>query len=323
MVQQELTSTYHYTQAQLDTDGLKITTTFSQSLMKGLYNAVATDKKMMTADGRSLPSYAHVGSVLEQPSTGDIRAVYAGPGYTSNEKKCLREDCDYNMAENPKQVGSSFKPYVLATAVSEGMDVQDSVLSGFSPLWIPEGESAADRTELSSQTGPPATGTYLKFDEADENSGKGLTVANAAAISSDPAFEDLAHRAGVQQVIGMARALGIGQTPFVEGDANDLKALNAQYGPKGAAADSVNIALGEGDLTAVEQASTFATFADGGFYRSPTVIAKIAVVGGDIPLRQVTRQVLKPAQAADVDYALSFDNVTGGTAYPQAAWPGR
>jgi membrane peptidoglycan carboxypeptidase len=322
MVQQELTTTYGLSQPQLDTGGYKIYTTFSQSLIKGLYKAIAENKAEMRDDGQALPSYAYLGSVLERPSTGAILAVYGGPGYTSNTKLCDQEDCDYNMAENPKQVGSSFKPYVLATAVSQGMDVQDSILNGYSPLWIPE--NPADRYALSSRTPPAESDGYLPFNEADEDSGA-LTVAKAAAISSDPAFEDLAHRDGVQNVINMTKAFGVGSTPFTEGGANDYQALNARFGvnSKADTAGSVAIALGEGNLTAVEQASTFATLADDGVYHSPHVVAKIIRNGVMVPLKIQTRPVLTPAQAADVDYALSFDNQDGGTAYPDAAWPGR
>ena len=71
----------------------------------------------MKADGQRLPNYAHVGAVLEQPGTGDILAMYGGPSYTATN--CAKIDCQYNMAtESRNQVGSSFKPYVLATAVS-------------------------------------------------------------------------------------------------------------------------------------------------------------------------------------------------------------
>jgi membrane peptidoglycan carboxypeptidase len=331
MVDQELTSTYGYTQDQLDTGGLKITTTFSPALERGLYHAVAEEKHQMRVDsqlegGIPFPPYAYIGSVLEQPSTGKILAVYGGPGYTSNQKKCQREDCYYNMAENPKQVGSSFKPYVLATAVSEQMDVQDSILNGFSPLWIPEGQTQADELSLSLRAQPVApTQPYLPFNEPSENSGA-LAVQKAAAISSDPAFEDLAHRDGVQNVINMTKKFGVGQTPFTEGGVNDWKALNAQFGinSKRDTAGSVAIALGEGDLTAVEQASTFATLADGGIYHSPHVVAKIVRAGSVVPLKVRTYPVLTQAQAADTDYALEADNSTSyGTAYPDAAWPGR
>ena len=50
------------------------------------------------------------------------------------------------------------------------------------------------------------------------------------------------------------------------------------------------------------------------------MIAQLSEAGSPVPLKIVHNQVLTPAQAADVDYALSFDNVPGGTAYPEAAW---
>ena len=329
MVDQELTSTYHLSQTQINTGGLKITTTFSQSMMNGLYKAVAANKALMKADGQPLPSYAYVGAVLERPADGSILAVYGGPGYTSNAHACQKVDCYLNMAEDPKQVGSSFKPYVLATAVSENMNTQTSKLNGYSPLWIPEGQSMADRSTLSSRTAPTSLElnlqSYLPFNEPSENSKMPLTPANAAAISSDPAFEDLAHRDGVQNVINMARTFGVGQTPFTQSSTNDWTAMNAQFGQssKMSTGGSVAIALGESNLTAVEQASMFATLANGGTYHTPHVVAKIVQGGGFVPLQVESRTVLTPDQAADVDYALSFDNVPGGTAYPNAAWPGQ
>ena len=38
---------------------------------------------------------------------------------------------------NREQVGSSFKPYVLSTAVKQGMNVQTSTLDGYDNLCIP------------------------------------------------------------------------------------------------------------------------------------------------------------------------------------------
>jgi membrane peptidoglycan carboxypeptidase len=324
MVNQELTKTYHLTHQQLATGGYKITTTFSQAQMKGLYKAVAANKVQMKEDGQPLPSYAFIGAAVVQPNNGAIRAIYGGPGY--GVKHCARVDCFLNMAENPKQVGSSFKPYVLATAVKEGMNVQSSVLNGFSPLWIPEGQSRGDELQLSSRTKPLTNDQgYLPFNEPDENSGP-LTVTKAAAISSDPAFEDLAHRAGVQNVINMTKAFGVGQSPFTIGSTNDWTALNDQFGSDSHAdsAGSVAIALGEGQLTAIEQASFFATLADNGIYHAPHVIARISRGSGVLSSpNQGGVHVLTTNEAADVDQALSADNIPGGTAYPDAAWPGR
>jgi membrane peptidoglycan carboxypeptidase len=319
MVQQELSSTYHLTQAQIDTGGLKIYTSFSQEKMFELNQSVNAAKLAMAQDGQGLPAYAYIGAVLENPSTGAIEAIYGGPGY--GVKNCAHVRCYLNMAEDPKQVGSSFKPYVLSAAVLQGMDVQSSVLNGYSPLWIPESQTAAGRRETSSRT--PKSGGYLPFNEPSEKTGP-ISAQKAAAISSDPAFEDLTHRVGVQNLLGVVKKFGIGQNPFNSTANNDLTELYKQFGQNSHAstAGSVAISLGEGELTAVEQASLFATLANGGLYHTPHVISRIITPTGELPLKVVTRPVLSTVQAADVDFALSADNVPGGTAYPQAAWPG-
>ena len=358
MVRQELEATYGYTSQQLDTKGLKITTTFSQSKTKALIKSVRAEKAQMKADGTALPYYDHIGAVLEDSKTGAIVAVYGGPG--EYLKHCGGQvDCDQNNAEIPQPVGSSFKPIVLATAVSEGMNVFTSRLNGDIPIWVPvpsDLNSKAAQLMLSptSPSGgscdpgcfskaPDGSSVYLlKFDNGDVSGGP-ITVANAAANSSDPAFEDLAHADGIQNVINMAGALGVGSTPFQEtcyeysvpvsqfsrksmlktcNDENGVFSLNSQFSPThfnkaGRAAGtpgSPNIALGEGQLTAVEQASIFSTLANGGLYHSPHVIASLSQNGVKVPPKIVTRQVLSQAQAADVDYALSFDNTYGTAA---------
>jgi membrane peptidoglycan carboxypeptidase len=286
-------------QSYLDSKGLKIVTTFNPSLMNELYNAVNQEKQQMQADGSALPSYANIGAVLEQPGTGAILAMYSGPNFAQN---------NYDMAlQSRNQVGSSFKPYVLATAVSEGMDVQNSVLNAIEPMCIPPD---SDPTTLST---PPTTySTSLPNDGcpagdfpvniAGENSGP-LSVPVASAISSDPAYEDLIHRTTTASTIAMAKAFGVNVA------ASGLEQKNGEVG----------IALGIASLTVEEQATTFATLANDGEYVTPHVIAQlIEPDGSTIPLRLTHRQVLTPAQAADVDYALSFDTQSGGTGYPEA-----
>ena len=314
-VESELMHTYGFSKAQIFTRGLRIVTTINESTMNALYRAVSAEKQQMKIDasegnGHPAPWYVHVGAVLEKPGTGAIVAMYGGPGYGA--RHCRRYDCQYNMAtESSNQVGSSFKPYVLATAVAQGMNVQNSVLDGYSPIWIPPDWTETDRLALSSMTQPANPYGYWEFNEQGENSGP-LSVPKAAAISSDPAFEDLTHRVGVQNVLDMARNLGVGSA--------EMTGLEKYFGPHGTNAGSVTMSLGQGDLTVLDQANTFAVLAAGGMYATPHFIAQLAEAGTPVPLKIVHRQVLTPAQAADVDYALSFDNVPGGTAYPEAAW---
>jgi membrane peptidoglycan carboxypeptidase len=288
----ELKNRYPEEYARADTGGLKIVTTISLQKMRALYQAVNQNLAQLKADGTPLPWYAHVGAVLEQPGTGKILAFYGGPSYDA--KNCAKIYCQLNMAtENREQVGSSFKPYVLSTAVSEGMNVSNSVLNGIEPMCVPPDSTAQSRAELSLRTTncPPA---FFPVNIQGENSGP-LSVPKAAAISSDPGFEDLVHRAGTVNTIDMAKQFG------VDTIASSLWAKRGEVG----------LALGIASLTVEEQATTFATLANDGVYVTPHVIAQIVDQGNVIPLKITRRQVLTPAEAADVDYALSFDTIYG------------
>ena len=57
----------------------------------------------------------------------------------------------------------------------------------------------------------------------------------------------------------------------------------------------------------------FATLINDGMYHAPHVISKLVAVDTErpaaVPLQITTQPVLTPAAAADVDYALSFDNI--------------
>ena len=148
-VQNELESPsgpYRYSPQEVNDGGLHIVTTISEPMMNELYASVDYNETLMAKDGKALPWYAHVGAVLQQPTTGQIWAMYSGPSFSEPTSTCNQIHCQYDMAlQNREQVGSSFKPYVLALARSQGMSVQSSTLNGDSPLWIPP---VASRTHL-------------------------------------------------------------------------------------------------------------------------------------------------------------------------------
>ena len=382
MVEQQLEAPYadggyDLSQQQIDTGGYKIRTTFSLAKVDALARSVAAEKQAIgTAAAQSggvsvsFRSYDRIGAVLENSKNGDIVAIYGGPGYGS--KRCNVTDCDINNAESAEPVGSSFKPYVLAAAVNEGMNVFTSKLNGYSPIWIPlstaGGNSTTTQLTLSPTHAPPGCNSqpghcesangnsYFVFNEADEDSHAPLPVNVAAAISSDPAFEDLAHRDGIQAVINMAQKFGVGQNAFVAPCGasnsnssvsvaetiklcNDLTGPGYKYGKQWYGGQGLEtnfspnstdhyanmyegtpgspaIALGENPLTPIEQATTFATLADDGVYHTPTVIESLQQNGSTVPSHLKSYHALSPQAAADVDWALSFDNqLPTGTAY--------
>ncbi|MGN6792628.1 MAG: transglycosylase domain-containing protein [Streptosporangiaceae bacterium] len=291
-VMNELQNTYRYTPKEISSLGLQITTTFDLNKMKALYREIAYAKHLMRLDGQAFPTWGRIGAILENPRTGAIEAMYGGPGY--NAKHCKVLDCKFDMALQARaQVGSSFKPYVLAAAVKQNMNVMTSKLNGTSPLCVPPDTPQYQRTlsKLKHGSCPPLWATVTP-DNATKNGPVRVNAATAA--SSNPAFVDLAHRVGTQYIIDLAHDFGVA----VKGKYSSK--LQSYLGETG-------IALGIASLKVVEQASTFATLANGGVYHTPHVIAKITKNGQQIPLKVKRQPVLTPKQTADVDWALSFD----------------
>jgi len=307
-VQKELQDTYHYSDSKINNGGLRIVTTFSKSLMNSLYATVRNDEKLMRnctppsilaaaapAPCTKLPRWVHVGAVLEQPGTGAILAMYSGRNYNKNQFD--------DALQSRNQVGSSFKPYVLATAVQEGMNVQSSILDGDSPLWIPPDSMAMTYAKPGSQSPGPAY-YEVQNDESGGNNLGPVSVERATAESLNTAYTDLWHRValnsatGAYNVVNMAKAFG------VDSQTSGLWKMR----------DEAGTALGQASLTVEEQATTIATMADHGQYSTPHVIQQITDGSQIIPAQIIHRMVLTPNQAADVDWAMSFDTTAGGTA---------
>ncbi len=217
---------------ELDNGGLKVITTVSLPMEKEMYKAVDENIAKMPQTERDyglseigLPSWALIGAELQDPKTGAILAMYPGRGQNYSKKKCTLYDCDQNTTLTREQVGSSFKPYVLSTAVQEGMDVQNSILKSSPYICVaPDGSpsysqaiSAAVYSEPGQNTGCKDTQAIKVENDGGEAIGtpvgpKGdnlwkTTVQNALAQSSNTAFTDLAHRATTTSIIQMAAAL--------------------------------------------------------------------------------------------------------------------
>ena len=147
--------------------GLKIHTTISERLMNDMYGTIRRIKAKLAADGTPLPRYVNISTVLQKPGTGQILAFYGGPGFGVKNCKVRRCNVDSILAAEP--VGSSYKPYVLTTAVDQGMDVENSVMNSHSPLCIPP-DAPSYRLQLSKQTRKCDTPVgYWQFDENSEN----------------------------------------------------------------------------------------------------------------------------------------------------------
>jgi membrane peptidoglycan carboxypeptidase len=302
----ELQQTYGYTPEQINTKGLHIVTTFSKPLMDSLYATVSQNRALMRngtpptppfgahvgcGPRGCLPSYVHVGAVLENPANGAILAMYSGQNYNKTQYD--------NALQSRNQVGSSFKPYVLATAVKQGMNVQTSHLNGFSPLWIPPDSSPMTFASLKD---PNIVSDFEVQNDEVDNPDRPVSVVEATAMSLNTAYADLWHRVaftnGQHSVVNMAKAFG------VNAQASGLRTMK----------DEAGTALGQASLTVEEQANMIATLADGGMYHTPHVIKHIIVGNATTQAKINQSEVLTPDETAEVDYAMSFDMGSIGTA---------
>ena len=320
MVKNELIDVYKFSQSQIDDGGYTIRTSINDAQMKQLYAAVVQNVATINASADPMKYYMHVGAVLEDPASGAIEALYPGPGFpgwkyngtgpTISAKECKKIDCEVNMAVyNREQVGSSFKPYILALAVKQGMNVQTSTLDGYNNLWIPPDY---DPTTFASTTPPPNEVSWYEIPNDDPGENGPYTPQAALAASINTAYADLWHVvAGPngQNVIDFAKSVGVDTLD------SGLQSMSNQSG----------IALGQASLTVAEQASMLATIDDNGVYHDAHVITSITRNDVQTPLNITTDQVFSPdnsqlnaEEATQVQYAMSADTASGGTA-PNAA----
>ena len=291
----------------LDTKGYKIVTTINRSMEKEMYSAVDQNVKLIRAEGYTLPSYALIGAELQNPKTGAIVAMYPGRGQNMSVKQCKIYDCDTNTAVYAReQVGSSFKPYVLATAVNEGMNVKTSILNASPQLWVPPDTYPMVLSATSAAKALP--GAYPVHNDGYEvigGAGGATTVQNGLAQSSNTAFTDLAHRAGLENIIQMAGQFGVNLDPYAAGGSG-LPSYHQEVG----------MALGIAPMTVNEQATMLSTIDNGGIYHSAHIIQSYQAPGGPVvPGMVTTHVVLSQALDSQVQYAMEATTVDGtGTA---------
>ena len=325
MVKSELQEVYHLSPSQVFNGGYVIRTSIDDAKMAALYQAVRDNQALMNASSRPFdPATMRAGAVLEDPGSGAIQALYPGPGWAGanyngtgkkiSAKYCLKINCYQNLALTREQVGSSFKPYVLAAAVKEGMNVQTSTLNGFNNLYI-----APDRDPMAYSTTAHVPSSYLVSNDSTAENGP-YTPQIAMAVSINTAYADLWHRVGGAAVASMAQQFGVDTaaaciTASCGTGKNKVQPMQDQAG----------VALGQASLSLVEQATMLATIDNGGVYHTPHVIT--AITHSNAPpahIRVTSYPVFSsdPTQnanmASQVQYAMSKDDTSYGTA-PGAA----
>ena len=263
LVQQQLIERYGINTVR--NGGLKAYTTIDPSLQAKAEEAVENSCYVCYPEGGPAAGLASV-----NPETGEIVALASTEGYASEEQ--------FNYAwQAHRQPGSSFKPFVLATAIKQGMDPDSTYYDGSSPktLTLPGG------------------GTWtVNNSEGDGGGTESLTEATVHSVNVVYAQLDL--DVGPRNVTQTAEEMGI---------TSALESVPAE-GIGG---------LAEG-VTPLEMADAYATLANGGIHHDPTAISKVEFPNGKVDESGVDdgERVLTPGQAYEVTRVLE-GVITSGT----------
>jgi penicillin-binding protein 1A len=248
--------------------GLRVYTTIEPRLQTAANRAIKR-----TLYERDDPAAA---IVSVQPGTGAIRAMTAVvPGVPSNQ---------YNLAaESTRQAGSTFKPFVLAAAIEQGMD-PDTTYYTSAPYVCTSGPWCAP----DAAAGKPWTVTTYEHTYAGT-----ISVTEATLLSDNTVYAQLTLDVGPLKVWRLARRLGVDLTQK----------------------PVASIGLGSLSVSPLEMAAAYAAFASGGIYAKPTAIREVVLPGGKVDTgwgRPQAHRVLPAAVAWKVNEVLA-ENALQGT----------
>jgi membrane peptidoglycan carboxypeptidase len=229
-----------------------------------------------------VPSAPRAALVAMDPRTGAVRAMYGGRNFEGRQ---------FNYATNAiRQAGSTMKPFVLARALSDGISV-NSVFPGPEEL-IVDGED------------------FKNYD--DENYGQ-MTLTDATRLSVNTIYVQLMQQVQPRRVAQFARQHGLAaELDGRPGPDHDPRPLEDAPVLKPVLA----LSLGSGDVTTLQLASAFGTWANRGIHMAPHLVERVVDSQGRViedHRRQQGTQVVAPIVADTMNLVLrgAVENGTG------------
>lgn len=266
--------------------GLKVTTTLNLDFQK-IAEVVVEDG----AKRNEIYNAKNASLVAIDPKTGQILAMVGSKNYWSEPepegcepgKNCQFEP-NVNIATRLRQPGSSFKPFVYATAINNGY-TPDTVIwdipTEFNPLcsWDGAAEPGVDQQ------------TCYKPKNYDGRFRGPVTLKQALANSLNVPSVKVLYLAGINDAINTAENLGI----------TTLKD-RARYG--------LSLVLGAAEVKLLDMVSAFGVFGQEGIKREPTGILKIEDGNGRVleEYKDRSQKVLNEQVAREINDILSDNN---------------
>jgi penicillin-binding protein 1A len=229
LVQQELIDRYGINTVRYG--GLKAYTTIDPELQERAQEAVDSCVACYPEGGPA------AGLASVNPSNGEIVALASTEGYASESQ--------FNYAwQAHRQPGSSFKTFVLTTAIKQGVDPYSTYYDGTSPKTL----------DL------PGGGTWT-VNNAEQGGGT-MSLASATWDSVNVVFAQLDLDVGPENVTHTAHQMGI-EAPLESVPAEAIGGLRV-------------------GVTPLEMADAYATLASGGIHHDPTAISRVEFPNGKV-----------------------------------------
>ncbi|WP_338931707.1 transglycosylase domain-containing protein [Streptomyces netropsis] len=268
--------------AQLDKGGFQIHTTFDKKKVNALAKSVADVRKAnIKPNAREVDKHVQFGGASVDPKTGKIVAIYGG----ENALEHFTNNADYTGV----QVGSTFKPFVLAAAMTHGKrnpalgsHQTDSQRTVVSPDSIYNGDNKLTLQDYNGQVWHDQNGSeWHQRNDGDEDKGL-VTLRTAMQYSVNTPFIQLGMDVGTDLVRESAVKAGL--------DEDQLASLSPTF------------SLGTSAPSAIRLAGSYATFAASGKQIDPYSVEKVEKDG-----KPLFKHEEKSAQAFDANVA---NNVT-------------
>ena len=255
--------------------GLRVYTTLDLGLQQAAHESVTGLLDQPDDPSAALVSIDEAGRVL---------AMVGGRDFDASEVNLALGRAAGGTGRQP---GSSFKPFVLATALERGISLNSRFDNEYEKVY--PGANAGEDWEVSN------------YERGNEGV---MDLVDATEISSNTVYADLMLEVGPQPVAELARRLGV---------RSELPVVNS-------------LVLGAGEVSVLDMASAYSTFAREGEAIEPIIITKVERVHPDGRVEVLetastrAEQVISENTAAQVTHALRRV-VTGGTGRSAAFGP--
>jgi penicillin-binding protein 1A len=215
------------------------------------------------------------GALVSVDDRGEVKALVGGQNYAASQVDLALGRLGGGSG---RQAGSTFKAFLLAQLIKDGYSVESQVPAP-PEVVVAHGNSNGSPWDVKNFDG--------------ESFPAPISVVQATALSVNTVFAQLVEKIGPAALERMAVACGV--------NPSELGAYPS-------------LTLGSADVSPLEMASGYSTFAAGGVHWAPTFITKVTTASGRVLGWPATapHRVLTPQQTAVMDYTLR-QVVLGGT----------